>query len=76
VQALLSLGYLTAKTDKEDKRIRWLTITQKGLDVRQAAINVLGPDISAIFSHWNESQLHELFVMLDKLKIHLDENRG
>jgi len=76
VQALTSLGYLTVTTDKEDKRIRWLKITQKGLDVRQAAIGVLGPDISSIFANWKESELHELFVMLDKLKIHLDENRG
>lgn len=76
VQALLSLSYLTAKTDTEDKRVRWLKITQQGLDVRQAAIGVLGPDISAIFSDWHESELNALFAMLDKLKIYLDENRG
>lgn len=76
VQALISMDYLTVTTDKEDKRIRWLKITQKGLDVRQAAIGVLGPDINSIFSDWKESELHQLFVMLDRLKIFLDDNRA
>ncbi len=75
VQGLLRMGYLQVKNDEMDRRVRWLKITQSGLDIRRTAINLLGPDIAAVFSSWKQSEINELFAMLDKLKMYLDDNR-
>ena len=75
VKALVAAGYLSARTDKDDRRVKWLKLTARGEKVRARAIDLMGPDIAEMFGDWRAEEMDELMALLDRLKRYLDENR-
>lgn len=75
VKALVAAGYLSAQTDKDDRRVKWLRLTARGQKIRARAIDLMGPDIAEIFGDWRAEEMAELMALLDRLKCYLDENR-
>ncbi len=75
VKALVAAGYLRVRTDKDDRRVKWLKLTARGQKVRARAIDLMGPDIAKMFGDWRAEEMDELMALLDRLKRYLDENR-
>ena len=75
VTLLLDKGLLKSKLDKTDKRKRYLTISEKGLTLCNETFPSLLPDISQVFSEWDEKSLKQFHKQLDKLMLWLDKHR-
>ncbi len=75
VKRLLDLGYLAARPDDEDKRVRWLRVTPRGVRLRDAMTNRLAPDQAGYFEGWKRSEVTELHRHLERLKTWLDDHR-
>lgn len=75
VNALEKLDCLQKENDKDDARIKWLRITQKGLaklnDARQAS----GPQVFAAFGSVADADLQSFCNGLQQMKQFLDKNR-
>ena len=75
VRKLLDLKLLRARPDNSDKRIRWLSVTEAGQQLRDELLATLAPDQKAIFATWSATDLADLQRLLGKLKSWLDDNR-
>lgn len=75
VTVLVDKGLLSAVADAQDKRKRYLKITAQGLGFCKNTFQALLPDISYLFSNWNDAELDQLLVNIDKLKCWLDDHR-
>ena len=75
VTLLLDKGLLKSTPDKTDKRKRYLTISKKGLTVCNETFQSLLPDISQVFSEWDEKSLKQFHKQLEKLMLWLDKHR-
>ena len=75
VTQILDKGLLISTPDKTDKRKRYLNISRKGLALCDDTFQSLLPDISQVFSEWNESSLKQFHKQLEKLMFWLDTNR-
>jgi DNA-binding MarR family transcriptional regulator len=75
VQKLLRSGYLEARVDENDSRMKHLRVTRRGLRARNEAISMLAPDLSQFFKSWKPSEIAELHRLLERLKNQLDESR-
>ena len=73
--ALLNKGLLKSTPDKTDKRKRYLTISKKGLNLCNETFQSLLPDISEVFSEWDEKSLKQFHKQLEKLMLWLDNHR-
>jgi DNA-binding MarR family transcriptional regulator len=75
VTLLLDKGLLQSTPDKTDKRKRYLTISKKGLALCAEAFQSLLPDISQVFSEWDDRSLKQFHKQLEKLMLWLDKHR-
>ena len=75
VTVFLDKGLLQSTQDKTDKRKRYLTISKKGLTLCTETFQSLLPEISQVFSEWDERSLKQFHKQLEKLMLWLDEHR-
>ncbi len=75
VTVLLDKGLLKSTADPTDKRKRYLTISKKGLALRDETFESLLPDISFVFEDWEEKSLKQFHKQLEKLMLWLDSHR-
>jgi len=75
VTLLLDKGLLQSAPDKTDKRKRYLTINKTGLALCTETFQSLLPDISLVFSEWDDRSLKQFHKQLEKLMLWLDEHR-
>ena len=75
VNVLLEKGLLTSEPDKIDRRKRHLKITDHGLNSCKNTMTSLVPDISHIFGDWQDEELLEMQLHLEKLMSWLDNHR-
>ncbi len=75
VTVLLDKGLLQSKPDEVDRRKRYLTITQQGLALCEDTFKSLLPEISQVFSEWDEKSLNQFHLQLEKLMLWLDQHR-
>ena len=75
VTHLIDKGLLTSSPDETDGGKRYLNISKKGLTLCNETLKSLLPDISQVFSEWNESSLKQFHGQLEKLMFWLDTNR-
>ena len=75
VTVLLDKGLLQSTSDATDKRKRYLTISKKGLALCVETFQSLLPDISQVFSEWDEKSLKQFHKQLEKLMLWLDKHR-
>jgi len=75
VTLLIDKGLLQSTPDKTDKRKRFLTISKKGLVQCNETFQSLLPDISQVFSEWDERSLKQFHQQLEKLMLWLDSHR-
>ena len=76
VTTLLDKGLLKSTPDKTDKRKRYLSICKKGLALCVETFQSLLPDISQVFSEWDERSLKQFHKQLEKLMLWLDNHRN
>jgi DNA-binding MarR family transcriptional regulator len=76
VITLLDKGLLQSTPDKTDKRKRYLSISKKGLTLCAETFQSLLPDISQVFSEWDERSLKQFHKQLEKLMLWLDNHRN
>ena len=74
-QRLLKKEYIRSETDKKDKRIRLLFITDLGLKALSKAWELLLPDVMELTGKWQSEEIEILKNLLEKLKTQLDEAR-
>ena len=75
VQKLETQGYLIARADPQDLRIKRLFITKSGLSARATALRALAPDVVAAFEGWPSKKIADLRAPLETLKTWLDDHR-
>ena len=75
VTMLVNKGLLSSTPDQVDKRKRYLKITDKGLVLCFETLKSLLPDISQVFSEWDDRSLKQFHQQLEKLMAWLDSNR-
>lgn len=75
VTILLDKGFLSATADKLDRRKRYLKITKKGQVLCDETFRSLLPEISQVFSEWDDRALKQFHRHLEKLTCWLDSNR-
>ena len=76
VTVLLGKGLLESRADEDDKRKRYLSITQSGLALCTDTFQMLLPEISNVFGEWNDELLAQFHQQLEKLMLWLDQNRN
>jgi DNA-binding MarR family transcriptional regulator len=74
-QRLLKKGFLKVESDEKDKRIRFISVTDQGLQALTKAWEKLLPDVMEMASAWKPPELTQLIGLLEKLKNQLDESR-
>lgn len=75
VSKLIDKNLLSAKSDSQDARKKHLKITPQGLSLCDKIIRSLIPDISNMLSSWDDNQLIDMQIHIEKLMRWLDENR-
>ena len=75
VQHLIKKGYLDVQVSKEDKRLKYLSITPIGLEAHQQAIACILPDAQLIFAEWSLEEIDAIHHSLFRLKNWLDDHR-
>ncbi len=75
IRKLTSMGLLDSRPDKDDGRVKWLTLNKKGHSLlEELSVEVRELDRSA-FADWSREEIDDLHQGLYRLKNHLDENR-
>ena len=75
VTMLVNEGLLSSTADMLDKRKRFLKITKKGHLLCGDTFRSLLPEISQVFSEWDDRSLKQFHQHLEKLMKWLDSNR-
>ncbi|PMJ90740.1 MarR family winged helix-turn-helix transcriptional regulator [Vibrio sp. 10N.261.55.A7] len=75
ISVLLDKNLLESISDSQDKRRRYLKITTQGQTVTKDIMSALMPDVSHVFSNWQDDELMQLQGNMEKLMRWLDENR-
>ena len=76
VTVLINKGLLSSTADVQDKRKRFLKITRKGQQLCADTFKSLLPEISRVFSEWDDRSLKQFHQHLEKLMGWLDSSRG
>lgn len=75
VTVLINKGLLLSQSDSDDKRRRYLKISAQGLGLCDDILSSLGPDISHIFTGWDNAELSQMSQHMEKLMRWLDDHR-
>jgi DNA-binding MarR family transcriptional regulator len=75
VQHLIDKSYLDFQVSREDKRVKFHSITAVGLAAHQRAITKIKPDAQLIFAEWSAEEIDALHQSLFRLKNWLDDHR-
>lgn len=75
VTVLVNKNLLSSTPDKLDRRKRYLQITRKGRELCSDTFKSLLPEISQVFSEWDDGSLKQFQQHLEKLMAWLDVNR-
>nr|WP_282437206.1 MarR family transcriptional regulator [Vibrio amylolyticus] len=75
ISVLLEKNLLESISDIEDKRRRYLKITSQGLRLCEETMASLMPDISHLFSNWQDEELNQMQEHTEKLMRWLDNHR-
>lgn len=75
VRQLLDRGFLRARTDEADARVKNLRVTPRGIRARDTAMAELAPAFRDDFRSWKRSEVSELHQLVERLKNQLDEQR-
>jgi DNA-binding MarR family transcriptional regulator len=75
VQHLIRKGFLSVQVSQNDKRIKYHSITQAGLEAHQQAIVQILPDAQLMFAEWTTDEIETFHQSLFRLKNWLDEHR-
>lgn len=72
IQKMLARKYFRAAPNPQDARSQLLYLTPKGRETHAKAVAAIVPLFAELFAPWEEKELDELFLKLDKLKVWLD----
>lgn len=72
---LLDKSLLKSTLDRTDRRKLYLTISKKALALCNETLQSLLPDISLVFSEWDDRSLKQFHQQLEKLMLWLDKHR-
>lgn len=75
VQKLIGKGYLVSRPCPTDGRAKLLFMAPAGAAAHSAALVSFRPHAERLFEDWRTEEMDELFRLLDRLKIQLDEGR-
>ncbi|WP_161973909.1 MarR family winged helix-turn-helix transcriptional regulator [Hwanghaeella grinnelliae] len=75
MKSMVDAGLLRIEPDAKDGRIKRHFITDIGQKSHAEAVQRLLPEISQMFQNWTGDEMADLFGLLDRLKIWLDDNR-
>lgn len=75
IRKLEQKGYLRSAIHPEDARARLFSITSAGRRAVETSKQIMNPYLDELFQDWPRDDLDRLFVLLDRLKRQLDENR-
>jgi DNA-binding MarR family transcriptional regulator len=72
---MLTKGFLSETSNPNDKRSKILFLTPAGKAAHKQARQKLIDGMGETFDGWDSADKQQLFALLDRLKIYLDENR-
>ena len=75
VSKLIDKKLLSSESDRQDARKKHLKITRQGLSLCEKTIKSLIPDISNMLASWDDKQLVDMQIHIEKLMRWLDNNR-
>ncbi|WP_169566150.1 MarR family winged helix-turn-helix transcriptional regulator [Sneathiella limimaris] len=75
ISKLVRKGFLEEHKNPRDGRSKILLLTAAGIKAHQIAREKLISGSGDVFKGWSENEKNTLFQLLDRLKIHLDNNR-
>ncbi|MBL4618667.1 MAG: MarR family transcriptional regulator [Marinicaulis sp.] len=75
VKRLLAKGYVEIVPDKEDRRIKRVSVTEIGRDAREKAVKTIAPHIAAIQQDAPDTDWASTLKALTELRIFFDERR-
>ena len=73
--ALMARGAVRMAENPADARSKLVRLTPQGRQLYDAAVVRLMPYVGQAFDGWTDPEIAQLFALLDRLKIWLDENR-
>ncbi len=76
IQKLEQKGYLGSTVHPRDGRVRLFSITPAGREAVETSKRIMNPYLDELFQDWQPEDLDRLFVLLDRLKRQLDEDRN
>ncbi|WP_428407262.1 MarR family winged helix-turn-helix transcriptional regulator [Hyphococcus sp.] len=75
VKKLLDKGYVSFTPDTEDRRVKRVTVTKAGRDIRMAAVQAIGPGVAALEEATGGTDWEGLLPVLKRLRVFLDNTR-
>ena len=75
VGKLEAAGFVTVEPDPKDQRGKLVSLTSAGLEKRNQAIADLEPMLNDLSPLITDQELNLILPILERLRIHLDENR-
>ncbi len=76
VKKLFDKGYVRFVPDTEDRRVKRVTVTKKGRDIRMAAVEAIGPGVAALEAATAGTDWEGLLPVLKRLRVFLDDRRA
>ncbi len=73
--ALAERGAVVMEENPADARSKIIRLTPNGRQLYRAAVDRMMPYVGRAFDGWSEQDLGQLFALLDRLKVWLDDNR-
>lgn len=73
IDKLVSLGYVTKEKSREDSRVTFISLTQKGLDLKPVFIEVSEIVNAIVYKGLSEEEVDSVETTLEKIKQNLGE---
>lgn len=74
VERLVKKGYLLKETSEHDKRLKLITLTEKGISVLREQCDMEMERLRAVLQYMGEEDTKELIRMLDKVNTYFKAN--
>ncbi len=75
IAKMVTKGFLREENNPKDGRSKILYLTEAGINAHLDAKSRLSYGLKDTFEGWSETEKHNLYQSLDRLKIYLDNNR-